>query len=628
MIGELLLLAGIVFLGGCSGVESRDGKPTVQAAPPAEAQPSPIPVPAPPVVQAPQPEVAPPLVGPKAPPREPASITASVREVAKLARAGVNEEVMLAYVQRTPDRFQLGPDDLIYLTDIGVAPAVLTAMQKKGTSQPAAAPPSPAAPPTPDAATTVVTPTYVTNPLPSYVTSPQPPPGTAVQPLPGPVPQQVSVPYFQDTLAPYGSWVQVEGYGACWRPDYTVVGGSWRPYADGGHWVWTDAGWYWVSDYPWGWATFHYGRWCSLPRHGWVWVPDTVWGPAWVCWRQSGSHCGWAPLPPGAWYHPMSGWWYESRSVGFEFGFGLGFYDFVFIPWSRFCEPRPHHFYASASHAAALYRDSAVVNRTVVGHDRSVVFEGVGRAQVAQASRSPIPQAALRETAWTGVGGTRETLNTSGNGLVLQSPRLASVSPGMGSGRWSPPASAGAPATPASAPAPAKPALASPSAAFTPANSEVLPGATSPYIPSTRFVPPPRTLGAASTAGGSPPTPAAPAGSTPPVAPTPAATGIATTAPLPSRTPPQGATLSTSIPAPAPTPAPAVAVASPRPAPQPSLPPRTAGSGLKGEVIPSAAALPVAPAPSTGFRPSATYAPSTVPRYSPPPGDAGIPRAG
>jgi hypothetical protein len=54
----------------------------------------------------------------------------------------------------------------------------------------------------------------------------------------------------------------------------------------------------WVSDEPFGWATYHYGRWGFHWTVGWYWVPDTVWAPAWVTWRTSGDYVVWAPMPP------------------------------------------------------------------------------------------------------------------------------------------------------------------------------------------------------------------------------------------------------------------------------------------------------------------------------------------
>src|SRR6476660_9269087 len=74
----------------------------------------------------------------------------------------------------------------------------------------------------------------------------------------------VDVGFFYDDLAPYGSWAQRSNYGWVWRPHHTSS--SWRPYRQG-HWVWTDYGWTWISDEPYGWATYHYGRWYLDPEY-------------------------------------------------------------------------------------------------------------------------------------------------------------------------------------------------------------------------------------------------------------------------------------------------------------------------------------------------------------------------
>ena len=108
----------------------------------------------------------------------------------------------------------------------------------------------------------------------------------------------VSITAVSDFYAPlgqYGMWVQVGDYGRCFRPADAGVG--WRPYSNG-HWEWTDAGWYWVSEQPWGWACYHYGQWTYDTGYGWVWVPGTEWAPSWVCWRVGDGYIGWAPLPP------------------------------------------------------------------------------------------------------------------------------------------------------------------------------------------------------------------------------------------------------------------------------------------------------------------------------------------
>jgi uncharacterized protein YraI len=99
---------------------------------------------------------------------------------------------------------------------------------------------------------------------------------------------------FYDRLSPYGSWTWTQGQ-YVWVP--TGVNASWRPYTRG-RWIYTDYGWTWASYEPFGWATYHYGRWGFSSRIGWFWVPGNRWGPAWVYWRQSDDYLAWAPLPP------------------------------------------------------------------------------------------------------------------------------------------------------------------------------------------------------------------------------------------------------------------------------------------------------------------------------------------
>ena len=102
---------------------------------------------------------------------------------------------------------------------------------------------------------------------------------------------------FYAPLTPYGEWLEVDPGFYAWRP--THVRADWRPYMYG-HWAWTDSGWYWISDEPFGWAVYHYGRWYDDESYGWIWIPDRTWAPAWVEWRYNDDYLGWAPLPPYA----------------------------------------------------------------------------------------------------------------------------------------------------------------------------------------------------------------------------------------------------------------------------------------------------------------------------------------
>lgn len=101
---------------------------------------------------------------------------------------------------------------------------------------------------------------------------------------------------FYDGLAPYGRWMNDPQFGYVWMPN---VGSDFRPYYTNGYWAMTEYGNTWVSNYDWGWAAFHYGRWTYDNYYGWLWIPDTQWAPAWVSWRSNYNYYGWAPMGPG-----------------------------------------------------------------------------------------------------------------------------------------------------------------------------------------------------------------------------------------------------------------------------------------------------------------------------------------
>ena len=141
---------------------------------------------------------------------------------------------------------------------------------------------------------------------------------------------------FYEPLTPYGRWEVVGSYGRCWIPG--GVGADWRPYSEG-YWQFTDAGWYWVSDEPWAWATYHYGRWNLSAQFGWYWVPQTQWAPAWVSWHSGGGYIGWAPLYP-------SGVVVISPQA------------YVFVEERHFMEP--------VSRSTVVVNNTTIINKTVI----------------------------------------------------------------------------------------------------------------------------------------------------------------------------------------------------------------------------------------------------------------------
>ena len=168
-------------------------------------------------------------------------------------------------------------------------------------------------------------------------------------------PPAIDMEVFYDELEGAGRWYRHSDYGEVWQPD--VDDEDWRPYTRG-RWAYTeDHGWTWVSDEPWGWAVYHYGRWALDDEWGWIWIPGFEWAPAWVAWRESEDHIGWAPLPPEAAWDAGSG-----LNVGTEF------YDEPrFAPYWVFVAPG----YLMSSH---LHRHVAPVGTNIglIGRSRPV----------------------------------------------------------------------------------------------------------------------------------------------------------------------------------------------------------------------------------------------------------------
>ena len=192
--------------------------------------------------------------------------------------------------------------------------------------------------------------------------------------------------YFQAHLSPYGQWIDVPGVGAAWVPSY-ANNPDWRPYMDAGHWEYTDAGWYWQSDYPWGDIAFHYGRWINNGYTGgrWAWVPAYDWAPSWVAWREGEGGMGWAPLPWGVDYHVGVGlFWHGGLVVegGVGVDFGLGFGAFVFVGNDHFWGGDYHRYAFDSVRARGFYEHSQfhAGYRMEGGHLHA---EGLGRDHIA-----------------------------------------------------------------------------------------------------------------------------------------------------------------------------------------------------------------------------------------------------
>ena len=137
---------------------------------------------------------------------------------------------------------------------------------------------------------------------------------------------------FKPALDGHGQWVDDSTYGTVWVPAETEVGTDFVPYTTAGHWTYAeDTSYVWVSDYSWGWAPFHYGRWVHVSRHGWAWIPGRTYSGAWVVWRTGSGYdyVGWSPAGPD-WY------WYNGYAVGWTFGYSPYYsychHDYLYSP--------------------------------------------------------------------------------------------------------------------------------------------------------------------------------------------------------------------------------------------------------------------------------------------------------
>lgn len=237
----------------------------------------------------------------------------------------------------------------------------------------------------------------------------------------------VSVDLFYDDLSQYGDWVEVGDYGYCWHP--RDVANDWRPYNDG-NWVYTDAGWTWVSQEPYGWAVYHYGRWLRIEDTGWVWVPGSEWAPAWVSWRRSPKYVGWAPLPPEATFRREVGF---SAWVDSYYDIGPTYYSFVEI--RNLGAPDIRTVTVSTRENITIINETT--NITKITYVNNTVYNG-GPAydEVSRVSVHPIRQLRLERTfdvaGGPGARGDQMRARVEGDSLRVMAPVVninASVAP-------------------------------------------------------------------------------------------------------------------------------------------------------------------------------------------------------
>jgi len=224
--------------------------------------------------------------------------------------------------------------------------------------------------------------------------------GVAVGAAVGPI----DLSFFYQKLADDGEWFQSPNYGWAWTP--YDVSADWRPYAQG-HWEYTDDGWTWASDEPFGWATYHYGRWYQDPTYGWAWVPGTEWAPAWVAWRNTDDYVGWAPLPPDA-------RWDDTAGLTFTSSDAIPYDEWSFVPQDHLLDADLSVDFAPVGRNVTLFQRSHDSTRFELraGHPFDIGFD-VGAVETRLGH--PVPRATIHDADDFARGGGRDASNGAVN---------------------------------------------------------------------------------------------------------------------------------------------------------------------------------------------------------------------
>ncbi len=148
----------------------------------------------------------------------------------------------------------------------------------------------------------------------------------------------------------------------------------------------------WVSEYSWGWAPFHYGRWYTDPYYGPMWVPDYDWGPGWVTWRRSGDYYGWAPIGPGV-----------SINVAYSNGYYVPNDRWTYVRDRDFGRRDINNYYVRQSNNVTIINNSTVINNTRVDRTENVTYNaGPDRTEVEKHVGKSIAPVAVKASSTPG----------------------------------------------------------------------------------------------------------------------------------------------------------------------------------------------------------------------------------
>jgi len=169
----------------------------------------------------------------------------------------------------------------------------------------------------------------------------------------------------------------------------------------------TDYGWTWLSDYEWGWAPFHYGRWDYDNNYGWFWFPGDEWAPAWVTWRRGDGYYGWAPMRPD-----------DFTGMGSRDRYYDDMHRWVFIRQRDFGKPNGDRYYVSNRRNEEIFRTTSVIGNTRTDNQRRNVYEaGPDPSEVERTTGRRVNRVAVMDS-------DRPGRKLSNNQLEIYRPRI------------------------------------------------------------------------------------------------------------------------------------------------------------------------------------------------------------
>ena len=227
---------------------------------------------------------------------------------------------------------------------------------------------------------------------------------------------------FYGKLDPYGVWRETSSYGYVWQPREAERSRSWRPYTNG-RWIYTDAGWTWISEEPFGWATYHYGRWTRLRNIGWIWVPGDEWAPAWVSWRKSNDYVGWAPLPPEARFDRRAGIhnWADNY-------YDIGPDQYCFVPTNQFGARRVETALVPAQRNVTIVNETINVTN-ITYSNTTIINQGPSYDELRARSRQPIERLRLERQITANVDAETPRSVIRGEVVQIPAPVIATAQP-------------------------------------------------------------------------------------------------------------------------------------------------------------------------------------------------------